>query len=68
MPTTAIATTTAGALRERRLAAGLTQRQLAVLADISLTTMSNIEAGLIPRNKSHALLRILAVLDGAESA
>jgi transcriptional regulator with XRE-family HTH domain len=59
-------TTTADAIRERRLAAELTQRQLAVLADISLTTMSNIEAGLIPRNKSDALVRLLAALDEAE--
>jgi DNA-binding XRE family transcriptional regulator len=67
MPTTTIATT-AEAIRERRLAAELTQRQLAVLADISLTTMSNIEAGLIPRNESPALVRILAALDEAERA
>jgi transcriptional regulator with XRE-family HTH domain len=65
---TTIVTTTAEAIRDRRLAAGLTQRQLAVLADTSLTTMSNIEAGLVPRNRSDALVRILAVLNEAERA
>jgi predicted transcriptional regulator len=54
-------------VRERRLAAGMTQRSLAVAAEVSLQTVANLEAGLIPR-RSEAVPRILAALDEAERA
>jgi transcriptional regulator with XRE-family HTH domain len=52
-------------LRERRLAAGLTQRQLAIAAGCSLPSVANIEAGVMPR-RSEVVPRLLAALDAAE--
>jgi transcriptional regulator with XRE-family HTH domain len=68
MATTTIspATVESETLRARRLAVGLTQRQLAIAAGCSLTWVSNIEAGCIP-HRSDALERIRAALDQAES-
>src|SRR5947208_506412 len=65
-----IMTTTAGeseAIRARRVSVGLTQRQLAVRAAVSLTTVANIEAGLIP-GRSEAIGRILAALHDVEQS
>jgi len=65
MPT--IITTAAAesqALRARRVAAGLTQRQLAAAAEVSLTWLANIEAGCVP-TQSEALGRIRTALDEA---
>jgi len=53
------------ALRARRIALGLTQRQLAASAAVSLTWLANIEAGCVP-NQSEAVERIRAALDAAE--
>lgn len=53
-------------IRERRKRASLTQRQLAQLADCSLATVANFEAGLIPKS-SQALGRIIAALDLIEA-
>jgi predicted transcriptional regulator len=52
-------------LRGRRLAAGLTQRQLAVAAGCSLTWIANIEAGCVPA-RGTAIERIRTALDHAE--
>jgi predicted transcriptional regulator len=52
----------AAEVRTRRQAAGLTQAQLARLADCSLAFVGNLEAGYMPR-RSPTLARILAVLD-----
>lgn len=52
-------------LRSRRLAAGLTQRQLAAAAEVALTTLANLEAGCLPK-RSAALPRLRAALDTAE--
>ncbi|MGI8845693.1 MAG: helix-turn-helix domain-containing protein [Thermoleophilaceae bacterium] len=49
-------------LRNARLAAGLTQAQLAVRADCSLGSLGNMEAGAIPR-RSAVLERVQAILD-----
>jgi predicted transcriptional regulator len=54
------------AIRARRLAIGLTQRQLAARSGYSLTWIANIEAGCVPA-RSDALGRISAALDEAES-
>ena len=51
-------------LRRRRLAAGLTQRRLATLADCSLSWLANAENGYIPRT-SPVLLRVLDALAAA---
>lgn len=48
-------------LRNARLAAGLTQAQLAVRADCSLGSLGNMEAGVIPR-RSAVLERVVVVL------
>jgi transcriptional regulator with XRE-family HTH domain len=52
---------TAGELRERRLAAGLTQQQLANLADCSLTHLQLLERGYRP-TRSEVRTRVLAAL------
>jgi len=52
---------TAGALRERRLAAGLTQQQLASLAGCSLTHLQLLERGYSP-TRSAVRARVLAAL------
>jgi transcriptional regulator with XRE-family HTH domain len=52
-------------VRERRIAAGMTQRQLAIAAGCSLPSVSNLEAGVLPR-RSEVVPRILAALDAAE--
>jgi hypothetical protein len=53
------------AVRDRRVALGLGQRELAILASCALSTVANIEAGLIPR-RSEVLPRILDSLERAE--
>jgi predicted transcriptional regulator len=58
-------TTTSDEVRERRGEVGLTQRQLATLAGCSLTFLTNIENGCVPR-KSPTLERVLAALSEAE--
>lgn len=59
-------------LRAERRAAGLTQRELAVLAGVSVTTIANWEAGALPlRRRSPALAdarRVLADLQHANGA
>jgi predicted transcriptional regulator len=57
-----------GALQipQRRRAIGLTQRQLAVAAECSLSALANIEAGCVPRS-SAVFARIIAVLDQREA-
>lgn len=52
-------------LRDRRVAAGLTQRQLAIAARCSLPSVANLEAGVLPR-RSNVVPRILAALEVAE--
>jgi transcriptional regulator with XRE-family HTH domain len=52
---------TAGGLRERRLATGLTQQQLANLADCSLTHLQLLERGYSP-TRSEVRARVLAAL------
>jgi transcriptional regulator with XRE-family HTH domain len=52
-------------IRARRVAAGLTQRQLAQLARCSLSTITNIEAGCVPK-RSELLPRLVAALDGLD--
>jgi predicted transcriptional regulator len=52
-------------LRTRRLAVGLTQRELAAAAGCSLTWLANIEAGCVP-TQSEALKRIRQALAAAE--
>jgi predicted transcriptional regulator len=54
-------------VRGRRIAAGLTQRQLARAADCSLPSVANLEAGLLPQ-RSVVVPRILCALDAAERA
>jgi predicted transcriptional regulator len=54
-------------MRDRRIAAGLTQRQLARAADCSLPSVANLEAGLLPQ-RSVVVPRILRALDAAERA
>jgi predicted transcriptional regulator len=56
---------TASSVRERRIAAGMTQRELAIAADCSLPSVGNLEAGVLPR-RSEVVPRILAALDAAE--
>jgi transcriptional regulator with XRE-family HTH domain len=58
---------TAGGLRERRLAAGLTQQQLGNLADCSLTHLQLLERGYSPTH-SDVRVRVLAVLRKHEAA
>lgn len=48
-------------LRSARRKARLTQRQLAILADCSVTTIANWEQGLIPF-RSHAMTVVRGVL------
>jgi predicted transcriptional regulator len=69
MATTSIGplVTESEALRARRLAVGLTQRQLAAKTGYSLTWIANIEAGCVP-TRSDAVERIRAALDHAESS
>ncbi len=55
----------AQALHARRLAAGLTQRQVAAAAEVSLTWLANIEAGCVPA-RSEAIGRIRRALEAAE--
>jgi predicted transcriptional regulator len=55
----------ASSVRERRIATGMTQRQLAIAADCSLPSVANLEAGVLPR-RSEVVPRILAALDAAE--
>jgi predicted transcriptional regulator len=52
-------------LRAQREAVGLTQRQVAVAAGCSLSTVANVEAGCVP-SRSEAIGRIRAALDAAE--
>lgn len=52
---------TANGLRKRRLAAGLTQQQLANLADCSLTHLQLLERGYTP-TRSEVRSRVLALL------
>lgn len=52
--------------RARREAAGLTQRDLASLGRVSMTSICNWEAGVLPTRKSVALDRVLGVLDDFE--
>jgi transcriptional regulator with XRE-family HTH domain len=52
---------TAGGLRERRLAAGLTQQQLANLSERSLTHLQLLERGYGP-TRSEVRTRVLAAL------
>lgn len=52
---------TAGGLRERRLAAGLTQQQLANLSECSLTHLQLLERGYRP-TRSEVCTRVLAAL------
>jgi predicted transcriptional regulator len=59
--------TESAAIRARRLALGLTQRQVAARTGYSLTWIANIEAGCVP-TRSDAVERILAVLDETEAA
>lgn len=58
-------TTATGNLRERRIAAGMTQRQLATEAGCSLTHLGDIEAGCLPR-RSAVLPRVLDALKRRE--
>jgi predicted transcriptional regulator len=51
-------------VRGRRLAAGLTQEQLARSAEISLAYMARLDRGLIPQRGGEAFERVLDVLDG----
>jgi predicted transcriptional regulator len=69
MATTSIGpqTTESQILRARRLAVGLTQRQLAIAAECSLTWVSILELGPIP-HRSNTLERVRAALDEAERA
>jgi predicted transcriptional regulator len=55
-----------GGLRERRRAAGLTQQQLAYLADCSLTHLQLLERGYTP-TRSEVRKRILAALRECEA-
>lgn len=57
---------TAGGLRERRLAAGLTQQQLAYLANCSLTHLQLLERGYSPTH-SEVRTRVLAALREQET-
>ena len=52
----------AAEVRTRRHTAGITQAELAGLADCSLAFIGNVEAGYTPR-RSPTLARILKVLD-----
>ncbi|MGA2320191.1 MAG: helix-turn-helix transcriptional regulator [Solirubrobacteraceae bacterium] len=56
---------TASSVRERRIAAGMTQRELAIAADCSLPSVANLEAGVLPR-RSEVVPRILDALAAAE--
>jgi transcriptional regulator with XRE-family HTH domain len=69
MTTTIITTRAAEARRLRacREAAGLTQRELALAAECSLTTVANVENGAVP-TRSAVLDRIRAVLDPEDDA
>jgi len=53
-------------LRERRLAAGLTQQQLANLADCSLTHLQLLERGYKP-TRSEVRARVLTTLRAQET-
>ncbi len=55
----------AGGVRQRRQAVGLTQIELAARAGCALSSVFNLEAGIVPR-RSRVVPRILAVLDQAE--
>lgn len=57
---------TAGGLRERRLAVGLTQQQLAYLAGCSLTHLQLLERGYSP-TRSRVRNRVLAALHKHEA-
>ncbi len=52
-------------MRERRQGAGLTQIEVAARAGCALSTVFNLEAGIVPR-RSRVVPAILAVLDQAE--
>lgn len=52
-------------VRQMRLRAGLTQRQLAALAGCSLSYLSNVEAGCVPR-RGDVLPRIIAALEARD--
>lgn len=65
MRTTTTTPTPTGELRERRERIGLARLALAARAGCSLTTLANIEAGIVPR-RSEVLPRILEALDRAE--
>lgn len=66
MPTTTTSPSVGLDLRARRERLGLTRYQLAAQVGCSLTTVANIEAGIVPRSSS-VLPRILAALRGLES-
>ncbi len=63
--TTAVLAADSEDLRERRQALGLTRIDLALTADVSITHIATLEAGLVPR-RSQALGRVVAALDAAE--
>jgi transcriptional regulator with XRE-family HTH domain len=56
----------AGDVRSRRLAAGLSQLELAQLAGCAESTIRLFDRGYTP-GRSEALPRVLSVLDGAEA-
>jgi DNA-binding XRE family transcriptional regulator len=51
-------------LRQMRLAAEVTQRELEELAGMDQSTISRVERGLIPRLPLHRYVRLRAVLEG----
>ncbi len=52
-------------MRQRRQAVGLTQIEVAARAGCALSSVFNLEAGIVPR-RSRVVPAILAVLDQAE--
>lgn len=53
-------------LRARREALYVSRSELASLADVSLPSVRNFEAGLLPRSQSRVFCRVLGVLDELE--
>jgi transcriptional regulator with XRE-family HTH domain len=53
-------------IRELRRAAGITQRELAILADCSVGTIANLENGEIPK-RGEVLPRVLQTLADLEN-